>query len=335
MTYRNIAAALCAATLCLPAQASTLSDRYSGFVAFGDSLSDPGNLFALTGQPGDPYEGGRFSNGPVWAEDVAAAFGTSQNYAFGGAKAASDADGIPDLIDQIGLFDLDGVGGGGRAALGARPLASVWLGANDLFGAVPPGSPSVETAVGDAIDALRAGIGALRDRNIDDFLLFDLPDLGKTPLYRTVLPFLSGAGTAATTAFNAALAALEDELTAAGARVRTISSNAFFAQVLDDPGALGFDTVRRPCHYISGDALVQAAADVARTLLGDGRSCDDPETRAFFDLVHPNATFHQAFAQDVLDQIAPVPAPAGLPLLLTGLGTLAWARRRARRRVAA
>jgi phospholipase/lecithinase/hemolysin len=37
---------------------------------FGDSLSDPGNLFDFSGGifPPPPYFEGRFSNGPVWSE---------------------------------------------------------------------------------------------------------------------------------------------------------------------------------------------------------------------------------------------------------------------------
>ena len=47
---------------------------FTSFWTIGDSLSDPGNLYAATGgaQPqSPPYYEGRFSNGPVWAETVA------------------------------------------------------------------------------------------------------------------------------------------------------------------------------------------------------------------------------------------------------------------------
>ena len=45
----------------------------SGIVVFGDSLSDNGNFFALTGQPAKPYFKGRVSNGIVWVEHLAKA----------------------------------------------------------------------------------------------------------------------------------------------------------------------------------------------------------------------------------------------------------------------
>ena len=44
---------------------------YSQLVAFGDSLSDTGNVFAVTGTPVPPYYDGNYSNGPVWVDRLA------------------------------------------------------------------------------------------------------------------------------------------------------------------------------------------------------------------------------------------------------------------------
>ena len=54
---------------------------YSDLVFFGDSLSDTGNVLLLTSTfsppafPGFPGAEGRFSNGPVWTEYLAAGLG--------------------------------------------------------------------------------------------------------------------------------------------------------------------------------------------------------------------------------------------------------------------
>jgi outer membrane lipase/esterase len=58
---RLLGVALILFGLCAVAQA----DGFSAVVVYGDSLSDNGNLYAATGQPGAPYYDGRRSNGPV------------------------------------------------------------------------------------------------------------------------------------------------------------------------------------------------------------------------------------------------------------------------------
>ncbi len=71
-----LTAAVLALLSAVSAQAATT--HYSSAVIFGDSLSDNGNLYALTsgrsGQPQPPYFEGRTSNGPVWADHIAADF---------------------------------------------------------------------------------------------------------------------------------------------------------------------------------------------------------------------------------------------------------------------
>jgi phospholipase/lecithinase/hemolysin len=78
--------------LCLLFPFSTSAFAYSQIVAFGDSLSDNGNMFALTEgtvyeTPSPPYYEGRFSNGPVWVDYLAQDLGIDLvNMAYGGAR---------------------------------------------------------------------------------------------------------------------------------------------------------------------------------------------------------------------------------------------------------
>src|SRR4051812_32535836 len=84
--------------LCLGIVATTspVDAAQKTIYAFGDSLTDTGNfsLSTLGVVPlSPPYAPGRFSNGQLWIERVAAAYGTQMtpslaggnNYAFGGA----------------------------------------------------------------------------------------------------------------------------------------------------------------------------------------------------------------------------------------------------------
>src|SRR4051794_15779025 len=81
---------------------------YTGMYVFGDSLSDSGNLAALTDPtqvitgnsyiPNAPYASKQFTNGDVWVKGVATALGLATyaapalagggNFAFGGARVA-------------------------------------------------------------------------------------------------------------------------------------------------------------------------------------------------------------------------------------------------------
>ena len=117
----SFALAAGSATAILPAAASP----YSSMVVFGDSLSDSGNAAiavgatapAITGNtyiPSHPYlPSADFSNGPVWASDVASALGVpllpsfipgGTNFAVGGATTGGP---FPDARAALGLIGGD------------------------------------------------------------------------------------------------------------------------------------------------------------------------------------------------------------------------------------
>jgi outer membrane lipase/esterase len=91
---------------------SVAAGPYNQIVAFGDSLSDTGNDFILSGgtSPATPYFQERFSNGPIWLDQLAIKLGVAgpgpslsggTNYAYGGATAGSLFQGVPDLGQQV------------------------------------------------------------------------------------------------------------------------------------------------------------------------------------------------------------------------------------------
>src|ERR1700750_477908 len=116
--------------------------RSSTLVVFGDSLSDNGNLFALTGFPQPPAWEGRSSNGRVYAEQLADLLHMKlDDRAFAGAEASDasppvivdPATGQPlpiNLPTQIAgyLADL----GGHKAPPGTTALLNI--GSNDYDG---------------------------------------------------------------------------------------------------------------------------------------------------------------------------------------------------------
>lgn len=364
MQFRPLAtAAVLAACLGSPAAAASITDVFSSLFIFGDSLSDSGDTSRLpifptplsepsntfqttfvatailtgtgTGYPPPPYFNGRFSNGPVWSDHVIATFDsagrTARNYAFGGAQAVNEVTApldIPDLAVQVAQFGLDGA-----ASAGARPLAALFFGGNDLFGALASGADPLAEAVAAASamgNAMRdiAGLGGVRD-----FVYFTLGDLGQTPRFN---PFVNplvdatiqGLATLTTDTFNAALRAEAASLRTEGLRMIEVDVAARIAQIIADPSLIGLAEGAVPCGVPAGQIppFGLPAYDFTRT------GCDLANVQnVFFDDVHPSAAVHAELARLAQASItAAIPLP--LPVAMLGGALLALGGLRLRRR---
>lgn len=299
------------------AQAATVNG-FTSFVALGDSLSDAGMLPAL--QP--PSLEGRFSNGPTFAEGLGADFlaeGLAAfNLAIGGATASdTNTNAITQTpfapISTFGgqVTALGGVLAGFAAALGDNPLVSVLFGANDLFQNL--GIPGAgQQAALDVESGIRA-VSAL-DPRFDDFLLFNLPNLALTPGFAGGP--IEDLAFAESDAFNQQLTLSAEALRDDGLNVIEFDLDAFFVDALDTLG------------------LINAACTADITVAGPNcvEMGIDPDTLFFVDAVHPNQIVHAAAADAIRAQLTPVPLPAGLPLVITGLALLGLASRRNRSR---
>lgn len=330
MPRRSCCTAVIAALLLAAptAQASTVG--FSSLWVFGDSLSDTGNFFAATGQVGEaptvgrPYFEGRRSNGPLWSDHLAADFAAKNrpagNFAFIGAKAVADTDGIPDLRDQVGAFR-------GRvppAALGHRPVATLWFGANDVFAGVDDGNAEARGIA--AANSVGAAARALAAAGIDDFVIPNLPNLGQTPFYNLYEPLgalppgQQALATEGSTAFNNTIARQADALRRSGLNVIEVDIADLFERLIADPTEFGLIDARLPCLFLPGTGRFFGQPDDC--------SGDTPLERAFYDWVHPNSVVHAGIADIVRADVAPVPLPAPALLLLLGLAGLGVAARR-------
>jgi phospholipase/lecithinase/hemolysin len=303
-----LALALGLGLLGLPAQAATYTSAYF----FGDSLTDPGNLYAATdGQvPPAPYWQGRSSNGPVWAEHVAEGFAEkgleTRNYAhaFAGATEIDDlALGrpfqAPDLPDQLAAFEAGGT------ATGRRPVAALWFGANDVLGAMAtnPTAQAVGGAATGAANAVADGIERLGRAGVHDVVVFNLPPLDLTPrFFETAAQPLARLGSET---FNAALAGRIADF-GTETRVALVDIHSALADLHDNPQRYGVSDARTPCF---DGATVCSGTEVL--------------SRAFFDSIHPNSVVHSGIADLAGGKIAPVPLPAPGLLLLAGVAALA------------
>lgn len=317
-----VAAAALTGSIASGVSAATIRTDASSFWVLGDSLSDPGNLFSVTrGETpaSPPYFAGRFSNGPVWSEALSSALRAqgmaTGNVAFGGARAVTDDDPVPDLTAQIQI-----VAPAIKERGGERPVAALWFGANDL----------IESRSDDVVDAAASAVGrgarTLADLGgVQDFLIFNLPDLGATPRYALFEPESAAAARAATRRFNATLGREIEDLRSEGLRVRKIDIARVFDDLRADPLRYGVEDATLPCLFPSAGAA-QA--------FGQSLVCSPREAgqRAFFDPLHPNAVVHGEIGSLAEAAIMPIPLPASG--LLLGGAVLALVASRLRRRKA-
>ena len=266
---------LCALVFCPVGNAASFTDM----IAFGDSLSDNGNVFALTrGFIPDPtlYYEGRFSNGPVWVEYLADALGIGghlQDYAYGGARTAGAIP--PGLIEQVEFF-LETV------VIPDHALFSIWIGANDLWVEGADVTASVQNIM-NVLDML-ALAGA------EHFLIPNLPNLGATPRWN-VTPESYSSGMEVSVEFNHALKnALETFIEEhAGVTVYSLDVFELFEALMADYQAYGFE-------------------NVSESNPNFGVNFDGGEY-LFWDEIHPTTQGHELMAMEAASVIQSVSDP--------------------------
>ena len=290
---------------------------FSEVVVFGDSLSDPGNVFALTGQysvrpfapiPSAPYAigGMHFTNGPTWAERLSRALGSAtgagpalrapqfyRNFAFGGARArAGSAAASPDLGTQVGMYFANT---GGQA--GADSLHVIWFGANDVRDALEalatdPSGAASGAIVGGAVTAVGNNIVALWSRGARTFLVPNVPNLALTPAVASQPAVVRGAAAQLSAAYNGALegalARLQAQLP--GVRIVRLDVFALLNGIVAAPSPYGLLDTATPC--LSFGVYV-------------GAICRDPGRHLFWDAIHPTAAVHGILARSATDTLLP------------------------------
>lgn len=301
--------------------------QFSNLYVFGDSTSDVGTAFALSGGQIPPsqlgYFQGRFSNGPNWADYLAADLGVTSsiatNFAIVGASTGdrnSTLPGLPGLQQQIAGFT--------QAFPNADPnaLYAVWAGSNDYLGTIAETNPTIP--VGNLANAIRslAGVGA---KNI---LVANLPDLGQTPIVSSRGPEVAGATTALVQAHNSLLAqtltVLGTELAPQGVNLIPLDIYGLFSDAIANPTKYGLTNVSDPCLFPSPLFFPPGPVTV----------CPNPNEYLFWDSLHPSTVAYQFVGEAAVDAInasaiPEPPATAGLVLFGVFLaGLTAWKRRR-------
>ena len=277
---KNLAFAILAVALLFQTSITRADDStpFSRIIDFGDSLSDTGNFYQMTGgayPTSPPYWQGRFCNGPVWgeylAEDLGMA-GLEDNYAVGGATTGTENDSVPPfegVQNQIALY-LSSHQGDPDA------LYILWAGHNDVFIALRTGNLDLSQVVINTINNIRS-LWAAGARHI---LVVNLADLSKTPmLVSTDASAFVGSLLAG---INENLADALHGLAAEGVHTIPLDAFAFVDTVVAHPANYGFSDVT------DEGVLIYPA---------------DPAGYLFWDNVHPTTRFQHVFEQFAIRHI--------------------------------
>jgi outer membrane lipase/esterase len=295
----SVALVVAAASVSAAYGQRTFTNQYT----FGDSLSDNGNARAASGglvNGSAPSFGGRWSNGPVFAERLGntlaigvtapASVKSSMGFAFGGATAVPSASTVPfpPLAGQLQLFQSHAV------AIQRTDLFTVWMGANDILNTMQqpttPANPGAMDIAGiNAAQTTATAVQSLITMGAKNIVVLNMPDIGRTPAIPAAgSPFATRGSLAYNTEFDARLAPIASA--AADVNLVRIDARAIIDRALSDFRLLGFSN--------ASSGLIFPAAQ------GGG---GDPESYVFWDGLHPTAKTHALLAAMITEALNPEP----------------------------
>jgi phospholipase/lecithinase/hemolysin len=269
-------------------------NRFNQVYIFGDSLSDPGNLFSITEgtfPSNPPYPQQRFSNGFVWSEYFTSKFGLNPtpfthpspsrdgiNFAVGGATTGEtnvNGESLPSLQQQLNAFIVSLQ----QTHQQANPeaLYILWAGANDYLG-------GQITDPADPVANLSQAIESLYQVGARSILVLNLPELGDTPLAQnsedTNPSQLNQLSNAHNTLLKTAVQQLSQSLPEI--QLGLVDIRGLFKMVIADPKQFGLSNVTDGCVIVA---------------------CSDPDQYLFWDQLHPTTTAHQIIADAVFSAL--------------------------------
>ncbi|MCX9157636.1 SGNH/GDSL hydrolase family protein [Niveibacterium sp. 24ML] len=303
---------------------------FSQMILFGDSLSDPGNFYAATGDfapPPPAYWNGRFSNGPVAAEYLASKLGFSSaqvsNYAVSGSYTGTDNAVLHDplyindpvLGPVLATADLPGMRTQMERYLAQHTVDSnalyvVWGGPNDFAALMrdPASTPQAyQAAVIEAVTNLATITQTLIMSGAQHVMVGNMPNLGRTPGAAQAGPQAVGAATGLSIGFNSVLdQALSGIDAMAPGRVVRFDAFSAVEGIVANASAFGLTETQAACLWTS------CAMDPTMW-----------NQHLFWDWQHPTTYAHELLADAMFDAVVPEPgslALAGIALFAVMLG---------------
>ncbi len=287
---------------------------YDNIVIFGDSLSDTGNIQALSPDSynTDKFADGAFSNGMTWgsylegllnydgayliANALAGQWSPPEgnliyNTAFGGAETGV-LQAPPGFVTQVGIWAIYSI------PLPQNSLCIVWIGGNDFLNWISDHTIDVDdptTAINTAVTNIITGLTLLTNPDglaATDIVVITLPDLGVTPANNGAYGVDNSASASELTHnFNAALKAALDGFDTAnpGLNLSTYDINEILVKIVANPEHFGFnkDNITRAAYYET--YATSGFNNVGRYV--------------FWDEIHPTTEMHKIIANQVYGHV--------------------------------
>jgi outer membrane lipase/esterase len=299
----------------VPLAANAQSAEYSALYVFGDSLSDPGNAYAITGLsevppfeviPSAPYEIGdfHFSNGRTWVEYAAPSLGLLRgslpaferpflfgNFAIGGSRAGPGTSPLQTLGGQLAAYLFTA---GGNA--NSEALYAIALGSNDIRDATEAAvaDPTLATSfaiIQAAVDGEAAGIANLYAAGARNFFILNAPNVALAPAVKDEGPLTVITALIMTNTFNSGLndAIARLQTTLPGINIQLFDTFTALSYITANPELFGLENVQDPCltFFVTEDVY-----------------CANPDTYLFWDGIHPTTAGHRAIARLVVGALS-------------------------------
>ncbi|HET6434048.1 autotransporter domain-containing protein [Dyella sp.] len=308
---RVLAGAILAGLLASSAASAT---DFSQVVVFGDSLSDAGNISLATAPQIQPPLRFTTNPGKTAAELVAdglghpitASLAGGTDFAFGGAGLVNNVAAVPTLPQQLGIY-LAATGG----QADPNALYQVWGGANDIFYLTGTSTNTSVLAAGTANAAITevGMLGQLKAAGANYVVVYNLPDLGKTPSAGAQGAAASAGATQLAVLYNSTLSSGLSQLSSQGLNVIPVNTYGLINEVIANPGAYGLSNVTDAACGLTSSS-VQCGPQGAGLPYSYAPGTD--ASYLFADGVHPTAAAHRLLSQVVLSELA---APGQISLL--------------------
>lgn len=298
-----------AASLLFGSHAFAADTQFNNVVVFGDSLSDAGNVSLMLG-----LKPQRFTTNPgsTAVENVSKALGFNvqaslqggTDYAYGGAGFVNNATTLP--IENIPQqFQQYFAATGGKAD--PRTLYQVWGGANDIFyltGAYTDANTIAAGAEAAAQVEVKL-LGSLQAAGAKYVVVYNLPDIGKTPDSIAGGAAAESGGTQISIIYNNVLQSGIAQLSNNGLNVIPVNTFALIDEVAAHPAAFGFTNVTQPACGAGSNSLLcgPQVGSGNGNLYTSSYAPGTNQTYLFADGVHPTTAADVMLGQYVMSII--------------------------------